>query len=79
MKKITIVTIAFAALSLASCKKTYTCECTIEQKLVGSVSTTKMTYTTKDRKDGAKEYCDSFDMYSDFGGGDYSKTTCDLK
>lgn len=43
MKKITIIAIAFVAVSFASCKKDYTCTCTSG----GSSSTTKLIKVTK--------------------------------
>ena len=79
MKKITFLAVAFAALSFASCKKNYTCECTGEQKFLGQVTTSKVTYTVKAKRSEAGTWCDNYDSYMDMGNGDYQKFTCDLK
>ncbi len=59
MKKITLLAVAFVAISLASCKKTHNCECT-DYNSDGSVYVT-VTYTqAKQTKSKAQETCDSY-------------------
>ncbi len=59
MKKITLFAFAAVALSLASCKKDRTCECTYTQSGSTNVTsnTENITYT-KARKSDAKYLCD---------------------
>ena len=62
MKKITLLAVAFVAVSLASCKKNYVCECTYDG----------MTYTYdlgKIKKKDAKASCDAAGaQWITFGG-----------
>ncbi len=58
MKKITLLAVAFVAISLASCKKDYKCECTIP----ASSGQAAQTYTydlKKIKKKDAKASCNS--------------------
>jgi uncharacterized lipoprotein YehR (DUF1307 family) len=56
MKKLLpIALVAVAAMTFTSCKKDYTCECTVS---AGGVSSTT-TYTFKDTKSGAESKCNS--------------------
>jgi hypothetical protein len=57
MKKITILSVAFLALSLVSCKKDYTCTCTNTSTVAGSTTTTsEITYVDAKKAD-AKRAC----------------------
>lgn len=53
MKKLTLLAIAFVAITFASCKKDYTCECSVT---VGGITTSAST-TIKDTKKKAKDAC----------------------
>lgn len=57
MKKLSILSIAFLALSLASCKKDYTCNCTNMSTQAGSTTTTSEITYVKARKADAKRAC----------------------
>jgi hypothetical protein len=48
MKKITLLAVAFLAISVVSCRKDRTCECTDSTGGVTIVSTTKVKSTKKD-------------------------------
>jgi hypothetical protein len=50
MKKITLLAVAFLAISVVSCRKDRTCECTDSTGGVTIVSTTKVKSTKKDGK-----------------------------
>ncbi len=58
MKKITLLAVAFVAITFASCKKDRTCECTYTQ--TGTTNVTSNTSTTvfkKIKKSDAKYFC----------------------
>jgi hypothetical protein len=78
MKKITLLTIAFVAISFASCKKDRVCTCTTT-----STSGTIVEKTTfyKAKKKEARLYCLGSQTESTSGSSTYtgSKTTCELK
>jgi hypothetical protein len=57
MKKLTILSVAFLALSLASCKKDYTCTCSNTSTVAGSTTTTSETTFVKAKKGDAKRAC----------------------
>jgi hypothetical protein len=57
MKKITILSVAFLALSLVSCKKDYTCTCTNTSSVAGSTSTTSEVTYVDAKKADAKRAC----------------------
>lgn len=58
MKKITLFAFAVVALSLASCKKDRTCECTYTQNGTTNVTShTETTTYTKMKKSDAKYMC----------------------
>ncbi|MES2515876.1 MAG: hypothetical protein V4580_17105 [Bacteroidota bacterium] len=57
MKKLTILSVAFLALSLASCKKDYTCTCTNTSTQTGSTTTTSEVTFVKVKKGDAKRAC----------------------
>jgi uncharacterized membrane protein YadS len=54
MKKITLLTVVLAAMTLGSCKKDYTCECCV----TGSGSSVCGSATYHDTKKNAKASCD---------------------
>ena len=54
--KMTLLAIAVAGLTFASCKKDYTCTCTYN----GTMQKGEVSTTIKDTKKGAKETCDSY-------------------
>lgn len=57
MKKLTILSVAFLALSLASCKKDHTCTCTTSSTAPGSTSSTSEYTIVKAKKGDAKKKC----------------------
>ena len=57
MKKITLLAVAFVAISFASCKKYRTCECTYTDAS-GAKQTISATSTTKMTKKDAKTQCE---------------------
>ncbi len=69
MKKITLIAIAFVAVSFASCKKDYTCTCSYTG---GGTDVTKM----KTSKSSAQAHCTS--GTSTFGTGGANVKTCSL-
>ena len=71
MRKIALLLgVAFLmAIGMSSCKKTYTCECTI----AGTNPPVTTTYTTKDTKANATTWCNAY-ATNGFGG-----VTCTLK
>jgi hypothetical protein len=74
MKKLSILSIAFLALSFASCKKDYTCSCSNTSTVVGSTTTTTEVTFVKARKADAKRACVK-QTYTDSG----NTTTHDCK
>ncbi|MFT5777447.1 MAG: hypothetical protein ACI837_000379 [Crocinitomicaceae bacterium] len=54
MKKV-LVAVAVASLTLVSCNKDYTCECTTDW--AGTVTTTSI--VINDKKGAAKDYCEA--------------------
>lgn len=58
MKKITLLAVAFVAISFASCKKYRTCECTYTDS-TGATQTISATSTTKMTKKDAKAQCEN--------------------
>lgn len=83
MKKIALFAFAAAALSLASCKKDRTCECTYTQSGTTNVTsnTEKITYT-KAKKSDAKYFCDKVtntNTYTNSGGSSTGTSTSDCK
>ena len=61
MKKILLVA-AVAGLSLVSCKKDYTCECTATSTYAGYTSQTSSASTGKMKKKDAETKCNSGDQ-----------------
>jgi hypothetical protein len=78
MKKITILSIAFIAISFASCKKDYTCSCTYTTTEPGAPTTEYSTVFKKTSKKSAKSACVSSSILPD--GEQFSEVrTCSLK
>ena len=76
MKKLSILSIAFLALSLASCKKDYTCSCTTLSTEPGSTTTVSEVTFVKARKADAKRAC----VKETYTEGGYTTTNdCKLK
>lgn len=69
MRKITLLAVAFVAVSFASCKKEYTCECSYT---VNGVTYTSSATSGKIKKKDAKAWCDGT-------GSGYSGVSCSLK
>ncbi|HTN18604.1 MAG TPA: hypothetical protein VL092_13020 [Chitinophagaceae bacterium] len=61
MKKLVLAVAALGLISLTSCKKDYTCECTVSG--LGSTST-----TIKDTKKKAKDACEKMSSSVSMGG-----------
>lgn len=61
MKKVIILSMAIGALSFASCKKAYSCECKTEVSGGGSSisNTVSEQYSEKMKEDQAKSSCDA--------------------
>jgi hypothetical protein len=74
MKKILLVA-AVAGLSMVSCKKDYTCTCTVTA--AGVVSGTTST-TIKDTKSKAEDACKALSTSVSLGGVT-SSTSCEIK
>lgn len=55
MKKITLLAVAFVAVSFASCRKVYTCTCTYSYN--GATYTDTYTTGTKVKKSTAETWC----------------------
>ena len=80
MKKLTILSVAFIALSLASCKKDHVCECTNTSTAPGSTSSTSEYTIVKAKKADAKRDCVKTTNDYTFGGTTYTTTKdCKLK
>lgn len=76
MKKVLLVG-AVALLGLASCKKDYTCECTVSTDMTsigGEKSSSTMSTTIHDTKSKATTACEAASASST-----YSKSTCVIK
>lgn len=72
MKKVLLSVFALGMLSLASCKKDYTCTCTTTGGVSGSGS-----ITIHGTKKDAKAACDAYDSSSSIGGTTYT-TACEI-
>lgn len=80
MKKIKLLSaVAFIAISMASCKKDRTCECTYSSTSSSSVHTSS-TVINKTKKSEAKTLCQkTTSSYSDSNGTDLTISDCKLK
>jgi hypothetical protein len=68
MKKILLVA-AIAGLAMVSCKKEYTCECTVTSNATGTnVTTTASSTTEKMKKQEAIDACDAGDSSTELLG-----------
>lgn len=67
MKKVLLFAVVLGAISFTSCKKDYTCSCTI-------AGTTTDTEFTDVSKSDAEEACDVLNSLNSIGGG-----SCELK
>ncbi len=75
MKKLTFV-IGIAALSLVSCKKTWTCDCTSNSTYNGTPNTTTSKKTVTDKKKGeAETECTAYANENTYSTSNYSITT----
>ena len=80
MKKLTILSVAFLAISFASCKKDHTCTCTSSSTVPGSTSSTTEYTIVKAKKGDAKRACVKTTNDYTFGGSTYTSThDCKLK
>ena len=77
MKKILLVA-AVACMTMTSCKKDYTCECTATVGTTGNTTSATTSTTIHDKQDAAKTACEkgSFDSSS---GSTVAKTVCAIK
>lgn len=73
MKKILLIA-AVAGLSMVSCKKDYTCECTTTVTILGSSSSATGSTTIHDTKSKAKDACEKYN--ADDG---VTKISCAIK
>lgn len=79
MKNLAIATIAFIALSLASCKKDYTCECNKVRTSNGNtLSTHDEDYKFTDSRTRAESKCNDQEKTGSDALGDYSRE-CQIK
>lgn len=82
MKKVLLL-VAVAGLSLVSCKKDYTCECTTSSDAAGYASTTASGSTGKMKKADAESKCNegdrSYTLPNGNGGTDTYKIDCNIK
>jgi hypothetical protein len=79
MKKILLLT-AVVMLSMASCKKEYTCECTATVSGTGiPTTTTSASSTIKDTKSKATDACEAGNKSAATSGAFTSETKCVIK
>ena len=80
MKKIILLaSVAFVALSLSSCKKEWTCECTVSSTYAGTTTTETVSgKTDKMSKKDAKDKCNEGDSSYDLLGVKVS-SDCEIK
>jgi hypothetical protein len=76
MKK-TILFLAVIALA-TSCKKNRTCKCTQTETWSGNTEVTTWSYTHKDTKKKAKEWCSAFNSTSTSNNHSWN-TSCELQ
>jgi hypothetical protein len=63
MRKLTTILAVLAVVSLASCKKDYTCECTVTDSS-GFFDTETSTITINGKKKDVEKSCDAFEYSS---------------
>ena len=73
MKKITLLAVAFVAVSLASCKKEHTCTCTYGGSTYGTT-----TVIAKSSKSAAQAHCVSGTNTNSAAGSTAWASTCTL-
>lgn len=78
MKKILILGIAVVGLTLTSCKKERTCECTITTTIDGNSTSQTVTSTTEATKKDAKEACENGNSSQELLGIK-TEAVCELK
>ena len=76
MKKFIAIAVVgmFGVLSLGSCKKDYTCECTSSVTVNGTTTTTTASGTKNGKKKDVKEECEKGSQTTS-----YSTVTCKIK
>ncbi len=80
MKKITYLSIVFAGLAFASCKKDRTCECTMTNTIPGSSATTTKQTIIGASKRQAMANCVSWTTEETIGGTKFTfNADCTLK
>lgn len=83
MKNLSILCIATAMISLASCKKAYTCECTTNYGSDKTVTTRDISKTSKGTAEAICGNSSQADTYTNFSPAntttDTYVTTCTLK
>lgn len=67
-KKALVLAAALLGLTFASCKKDYTCTCTVTSTIMGQTTTSTASGTITDTKADAKARCDEGDNTTDFFG-----------
>jgi hypothetical protein len=79
MKKITLLTVVLAGLAFASCKKDYTCKCTVVSTTAAvSVTTTSSGATGKMKKKDAEAKCNEGDSSTSLLGTSVV-STCEIE
>ena len=78
LSSIAVIALFATGLFLSSCKKDYTCACSISTKIVGSDTflVTSANTTIKDTKDNASSTCTSANGTTADAFGDTIKTSC---
>jgi hypothetical protein len=74
MKKITLLAVAALAMTFASCKKDYTCECTSTTAGISATASTTINETKKKATDACEKGTTSTTVL-----GITSSTTCKIK
>jgi len=79
MKKITLLAVAALAMTFASCKKDYTCECKVTSNATGTnVTSTTSAATGKMKKKDAEAKCNEGDSNTTLAGLTVS-SECSIK
>jgi len=81
MKKLTILALGIITLSLSSCKKDRTCECTETETQGNTITVTTINATFSEiKKRDAKDACSNYAYTTTSSGSTYSsKVDCKLK
>ncbi|MCI5054811.1 MAG: hypothetical protein MRY83_01815 [Flavobacteriales bacterium] len=75
MKKLLLIGGAVLTLAAVGCKKDYTCDCTYD---AGTLGTQTASYTVKDTKKNAEEWCEGNQTTITVGAQSYT-WSCTLK